>query len=45
MSVLYRLHQDQSHGTARSGMWSSPPRPGWQPREAVPARCEGGRAA
>ena len=21
MSVLYRLHQDQSHGTARSGKW------------------------
>ena len=21
MSVLYRLHQDQSHGTTRSGKW------------------------
>ena len=47
MSVFYRLHQDQSVGTKRSGKWyargvhpRAHPRHRWQPREAVPAGRE-----
>ena len=38
-------HHRQHRGHARGIHPRAQPRPGWQPREAVPARRKGGRAA